>query len=206
MEGRPPRRSAATRFALWGLCAAGIVALWLAGSVAAVVAVGSLDQRPTADAIIVLGAAQYLGRPSPVLRARLDHAADLWRAGLAPLVIVTGGIGAGDTTSEAEVSRNYLIAQGVTDSIILLERAGRTTGQSLASASGMLHARGRRSAILVSDPFHSLRLRILALRHGIAASTSPTRTSPIDRNARARWRYVMSEAVKLPVAAVLPRR
>jgi uncharacterized SAM-binding protein YcdF (DUF218 family) len=179
------------------------LALWLV-AVVAVVLTGRRDRHPVSDAIVILGAAQYVGRPSPVLQARLDHGAALWRQHIAPLIIVTGGIGTGDTTSEAEVGRRYLISAGIPDSAILLERAGRTTGQSLRAVAHMLRERNLASAVLVSDPFHSLRLRILALRNGFEATTSPTRTSPISRNARAQWRYVLAEAVKVPVAAVFP--
>src|SRR5688572_724119 len=111
--------------------------MWVLAVVGVVLA-GRSDRHPTSDAIVVLGAAQYVGRPSPVLQARLDHGADLWRAKAAPLVIVTGGIGTGDTTSEAEVGRRYLLAAGIPDSAILLERAGRTTGQSLRAVATML--------------------------------------------------------------------
>jgi uncharacterized SAM-binding protein YcdF (DUF218 family) len=183
--------------------AGAIVTIWIVAVIAVVVAARS-DQHPRSDAIVILGAAQYVGRPSPVLQARLDHGAELWRAQTAPLVIVTGGIGTGDTTSEAEVGRRYLLAAGVADSAILLERAGRTTGQSMRAVATMLRERRLQTAVLVSDPFHSLRLRILALRHGFSATTSPTRTSPISRNARTQWRYVLGETFKLPVAAVLP--
>ncbi len=193
------RRYLRALFSLVGV----IVAIWVA-AVIAVLIVGRSDSHPTSDAIVILGAAQYVGRPSPVLQARLDHGADLWRAHTAPLVIVTGGIGTGDTTSEAEVGRRYLIAAGIPDSAILLERAGRTTGQSLRAVATMLRERHLTTAILVSDPFHSLRLRILAIRHGFHGTTSPTQTSPISRNARAQWRYVLSEVFKLPVAAVFP--
>jgi uncharacterized SAM-binding protein YcdF (DUF218 family) len=179
------------------------VAMWVIAVLGVVIA-GRSDQHPRSDAIVILGAAQYVGRPSPVLQARLDHGAELWRTQTAPLVIVTGGVGTGDTTSEAEVGRRYLLSAGVPDSAILLERAGRTTGQSLRAVATMLRERRLHTAVLVSDPFHSMRLRILAMRHGFRGTTSPTRTSPISRNARAQWRYVLSEAFKLPVAVVLP--
>ena len=182
-----------------------LLAWWLLCIVAVTLA-GRSDARRPADAIIVLGAAQYDGRPSPVLRARLDHAVELWRARLAPLVLVTGGVGRGDTTSEAEVGRRYLITQGIPDSAIILERVGRTSGQSVHAAGVILHRRGLTSAIMVSDPFHALRLRILAARHGLRAVTSPTRTSPIAQNAPRQWRYVLAEAAKLPVAAIFPYR
>lgn len=180
-----------------------LASTWLV-AVAAVAVVGRLDYAGPADAIVVLGAAQWAGRPSPVLRARLDHGAALWRAGRAPRIVVTGGVGTGDTLSEADVGRRYLMTQGVPDSAILVEREGRTTGQSIASTVAMLEARGATHAILVSDRFHSLRLRILAARHGLRAGTSPTRTSPIARNAVTEWRYILSESIKLPIAALLP--
>lgn len=196
------RLSARVRRASWWI-ATGLFVWWML-CVGAVTLAARTDTRRRADAIIVLGAAQYAGRPSPVLRARLDHAAQLWRSRLAPLVLVTGGVGRGDTTSEAEVGRRYLIARGIPDSVILLERVGRTSGQSLYAARLILKGRGLASAILVSDPFHALRLRILAARHGLDAVTSPTRTSPIERNAPRQWRYVLAEAAKLPVAALFP--
>ncbi|HYV98790.1 MAG TPA: YdcF family protein [Gemmatimonadaceae bacterium] len=178
---------------------------WLMGAGAVAVA-GSRDDHPRSDAIIVLGAAQYVGHPSPVLQARLDHGADLWRDGVAPLLILTGGVGTGDTTSEAEVGRRYLRGRGIPDTAILVERTGRTTGQSLRAASAILAERKLTSAVLVSDPFHALRLRIIAHRLGMNVAISPTRTSPIERNARAQWRYVFNEAWKVPVAAFLPNQ
>lgn len=185
------------------LVLAGTAGLWLS-AILAVAAFGRLDDRGLADAIVVLGAAQWAGRPSPVLRARLDHAGALWRAERAPLLVVTGGVGKGDTLSEADVGRKYLMAHGVPDSVILVEREGRTTGESIASAAEMLRALGAHRVILVSDPFHSLRLRILGARAGVRARTSPTRTSPISRNALTEWRYIVSESLKLPVAALAP--
>jgi uncharacterized SAM-binding protein YcdF (DUF218 family) len=178
---------------------------WLV-CICAVVIAGRADQHPKSDAIIVLGAAQYAGRPSPVLQARLNHAAELWRMGVAPLLVLTGGVGTGDTTSEAEVGRRYLRAGGIPDSAIVFERVGRTTGQSLHAASAILRDRHLTRAVLVSDPFHALRLRILAFRHGFHAVTSPTRTSPIARNARTQWRYVLSETFKIPVAVFFPNQ
>ncbi len=172
--------------------------------VAAVVLAGAGDDRRPSDAIVVLGAAQYAGRPSPVLRARLDHAASLWNAGVAPLVMLTGGTGDGDTTSEAAVGRRYLQSLGVPDSVLLLEADGRTTSQSVRRAAELLRARGRVTVVLVSDPFHALRARVLAMRWGLDAVTSPTRTSPIAQHPAREWRYVVTEAVKVPVAALLP--
>jgi uncharacterized SAM-binding protein YcdF (DUF218 family) len=180
-------------------------ALWTA-SVLAVVVAGARDDRPPSDAIVVLGAAQYAGRPSPVLRARLDHAAMLFQDGVAPLVLLTGGRGEGDTTSEAAVGRRYLLARGVPDSALLLEPEGRTTAASLTAAAQLLQARGAQRVVLVSDPFHALRVRVVAWRLGLTAVASPTRTSPILARSWREWRYIAGEGVKVPVAVLAPRR
>lgn len=171
---------------------------WLL-SLALVVVWERLDTGKPAHAIVVLGAAQYDGRPSPVLRARVDHAIQLWRRGLAPTLIVTGGRGQGDTTTEAAVERRYAIAHGVPDSAILLEPESRSTSESLRNVSAML-TKNRRDVILVSDPFHMLRLSILARRFGLRPRTSPTTTSPISANRAEFWRYTLQESWKAPVA------
>lgn len=178
-----------------------LVATWML-SLGAVIAWGARDRARRSQAIVVLGAAQYAGRPSPVLRARLDHAVALWRERMAPRVIVTGGVGTGDTTSEAAVSRRYVMKQGVPDSAIMLEPLGRTTQESLDAVSRML-PRGQREVILVSDPFHMLRLTILARRMGLHAHTSPTRTSPISANQHTEWKYYVSESLKVPLVLLM---
>jgi uncharacterized SAM-binding protein YcdF (DUF218 family) len=178
-----------------------VVAAWLASAIAVMIW-GARDKARAADVIVVLGAAQYVGRPSPVLRARLDHALDLWQRGLAPTLIFTGGTGAGDTTSEAAVSRVYALRHGVPDTAILTENEGRTTRESLAAVSAIMRARQMRSAILVSDPFHMLRLRILSTRYGVDAYTSPTQTSPISANKGQALAYVISESIKVPMMIV----
>lgn len=186
------------------LLAATAVLLFAAWTVSAIAVItwGSRDGARTSDAIVVLGAAQYVGRPSPVLRARLDHALDLWQRGLAPRLIFTGGIGPGDTTSEAAVSRVYALRHGVPDTAILMENEGRTTRQSLAAVSAIMRARQMRTAILVSDPFHMLRLRVLSSQYGVEASTSPTQTSPISANKGQALGYVLSESIKVPMMIV----
>jgi uncharacterized SAM-binding protein YcdF (DUF218 family) len=184
--------------------AAVILVIW-ALVLGAVIAWGSRDRARASDAIVVLGAAQYWGRPSPVLRARLDHALDLWRRGMAPRIVLTGGVGVGDTTSEAAVGRKYVTGRGIPDSVILLETTGRTTRESLRSVARMLQSRDRRSVILVSDPFHMLRLDILARRFGLIPYTSPTRTSPISANPGETWRYYLTESVKIPFVLIMER-
>jgi uncharacterized SAM-binding protein YcdF (DUF218 family) len=178
-----------------------VIVAWLV-SAASVLLWGARDRARASDAIVVLGAAQYVGRPSPVLRARLDHALDLWQRGLAPRLIFTGGTGIGDTTSEAAVSRNYALKHGVPDTAILMEDKGRTTQESLAAVSAIMHARQMRTAILVSDPFHMLRLRILSTQYGVDAYTSPTKTSPISANKAQAFAYVLSESIKVPMMIV----
>ena len=179
-----------------------VVVAWVA-SIVAVVVWGARDTARTADAIVVLGAAQYAGRPSPVLKARLDHAVALWKRGLAPRIVLTGGRGIGDTISEAAVGRRYVMRAGVADSAILLENEGRTTTASIAAVAGIMQEEHLERAILVSDPFHMLRLQILARRFGVASLTSPTRTSPISANRLEALAYIMSESVKVPVTIAL---
>ena len=181
-------------FTLWAISAAAVL-IW-----------SSRDEARPAQAIVVLGAAQYAGKPSPVLRARLDHALDLWNRHLASLLILTGGTGPGDTTSEAAVGRNYARKHGVPDSAILVENEGRMTSESMRAVAGMLEVRGLQSALLVSDPFHMLRLRILARRFGFTPYTSPTQTSPISPNREARWKYMFSESLKAPLAFFFERK
>lgn len=181
-------------FALWAISAAAVL-IW-----------SSRDEARPAQAIVVLGAAQYAGKPSPVLRARLDHALDLWNRRLASLLILTGGTGLGDTTSEAAVGRTYARKRGVPDSAILVESEGRTTSESMRAVAGMLEVRGLQSALLVSDPFHMLRLRILARRFGFTPYTSPTQTSPISPNREERWKYIFSESLKAPLAFFFERK
>ncbi len=185
------------------LVALGIIA-WLT-IVVAVVVVGARDEAAPATAIVVLGAAQYEGHPLPVLRARLDHAFELYQRSLAPVIIVTGGTGAGDTTSEAQVSRRYLLERGVPDSGVVMETHGLTTSQSIHAVAAIVSALPGRRVILVSDPFHMLRLSILARALGLTPLTSPTRTSPISNRASARWKYVFTESLKAPVAYVIER-
>jgi len=155
------------------------------------------DERANSDAIVVLGAAHYNGRPSSVLRARLDHAAELYQEHRAPVVIVTGGMAEGDRVSEATVSQRYLVARGVPASAIVVQPVGRNTRESVASAAEWLHDRSLETVLLVSDPFHMARLTAEAHAHGLIAYTSPTRTSPISETEE--WRRLAGEAIKVPV-------
>jgi len=189
----------------WGRLVASLLLFAAAAwglSLGAVVLTAHLDRARPAEAIVVLGAAQYDGKPSPVLRARLDHGVALWKRGLAPHFVLTGGSGEGDTWSEASAGRRYVLRRGVPDSAILLESRGRTTYESLAAVSVMMDGSPTRAVILVSDPFHMLRLAIVARRLGLVPYTSPTPTSPISANRRMNWKYYLGESVKAPMAII----
>lgn len=144
---------------------------------------GQSDQTRNVDAIVVMGAAQYDGRPSPLLAARLDHAVELWSQGVATLMVVTGGSQPGDRFTEAEASANYLIDRGVPAEAILQEGASHSTYASLEAVTSLLHNRGLFRVLLVTDPFHSLRTRLTAQELGLVAYVSPTRVSPVRGNA-----------------------
>lgn len=134
------------------------------------------------DAIVVLGAAQYNGRPSPVLRGRLDHALALYRRSVAPLVVVTGGRQPGDTTTEASASANYLLVHGVPDRRIVREVQGRDTYQSLAATARVLRKKGFSRVVLVTDGFHAARVAAIAEEVGMHPRTSPVQsTAPTSR-------------------------
>jgi uncharacterized SAM-binding protein YcdF (DUF218 family) len=133
-----------------------------------------------------------------VLKARLDHALALYQRGLAPLVVVTGGKQPLDRFTEATASANYLIAHGVPDSAILREVQGRTSWQSLAAAARILRSRDLTNVLLVSDPYHSLRIKETAEELHLNAWVSPTRTSP-ENGIRA-FKRMAREAVGVAVA------
>lgn len=172
---------------------------WLVSAVS-VLRAATRDEAQPAQAIVVLGAAQYRGRPSPVLRMRLDHAVGLYARGIAPRVVVTGGIAEGDTASEAAVSRIYAMTAGVPDTAILLENEGRTTGQSIARVARLLKARRIDTVVVVSDPFHVLRAARVAARAGLVAYTSPTRTTDVWRRVVNQPGYFLGETLKAPLA------
>ena len=131
----------------------------------------------SADAIVVLGAAQYDGEPSPVFRGRLDHALLLWEQGRADMVITVGSNQPGDRTTEAEAGRTYLVANGVPSEATVAIPVGRTTFESLEAAAAYLQDRDRESAFLVSDPWHNARVTAMAHDLGIDGHASATWTS-----------------------------
>src|SRR5947199_321744 len=189
--------------------AAAVLALSLAVGWAAVVlavaVTAARDQATTADAIVVLGAAQYNGRPSPVFRSRLDHAAALYQRAYAPVVLVTGGVGTGDTVSESEVGRRYLVRAGLPEAAVLALPAGTSTSTSLDGVAHWFKGRDSRRVLLVSDGFHMLRLQIIATRLALVPFTSPAPNSPIRANPRRNAAYFFAEGFKVPVTWLFNR-
>lgn len=175
---RPPRPPARQvwRWLRWAALA--VVAALVAYVVVTFVQVwlaSRRDEARPADAIVVLGAAQYDCRPSPVLTRRLDHAHDLYRRGIAPRIVVTGGKRDGDRCTEAQSSADYLRRRGVPDEDLLLEVHGRNSWESLAATAVILHERDLTRAVLVTDGYHALRVRAIADQLGLEASVSPSR-------------------------------
>ncbi len=160
---------------------------------------GGRDERRPVDAIVVMGAAQYDGRPSPVFAARIDHAIELYHAGIAPRLIVTGGKREGDRTTEAASARAYAIAHGVPAEAILAEDLSRTTLGSIRAVAALMDTEDLRNAVFVSDPSHMLRVLRMAADEGIEGYGSPTRTSPIERDVTARLDAVRHELGALAV-------
>ena len=191
------------RRVLW-TAAALLVAAWIVSLVEVVIA-ARRDGAAPADAIVVMGAAQYNGRPSPVFKARLDQAAALFRRRLAPRLVVAGGVGSGETLSEAEVGRRYLLVPGMDTAAVVAIGTGRSTEPSLRAVAAWILARGARRVILVSDGFHMLRLCLTARRLGLQPFGSPARLSPIASNRRLEIGYLLAESVKAPIAYLLTR-
>jgi uncharacterized SAM-binding protein YcdF (DUF218 family) len=179
----------------------GLVVLYLGVTFAQVWFAARHDQARPAQAIVVFGTAQYNGKPSPVLAARLDHAVDLYRRKLAPVIVVTGGNQPGDSFTEAGASANYLLKLGVPDADVLREVSGTSSWQSLAAAANFLDDRKITDVLLVSDPFHSYRIRAMASELGLNGRTSPTRTSPIRGATEAE--YMVRETVAVAVGRII---
>lgn len=143
------------------------------------------DEARAADAILVLGAAEYRGRPSPVLRARLDHALTLYKKKMAPILITTGGAGGDPDFTEGGVGRSYLIEHEVPSEAIIVEPEGETTAHSIAAAGEIMEREGLKSCILVSDGYHIYRAKKMLESHGIQVYGSPRQSNP--RGDLAEW-------------------
>jgi vancomycin permeability regulator SanA len=201
VRSRFPRLLRGFRVPWWMWLVRAVLAVVVAIVITAMVTVGEVwwvgrqDHRPAADAVIVLGASQYNGRPSAVFAARLDHAAELYRSGVAPKVITVGGRLPGDQYTEAQAGANYLARQGVPRSALLAVPEGSDTLLSLSAAAGEMNVRSLHSAVLVTDRWHSLRSVAIARDLGLAAATSPATTGPANRGVSTQVRYIVREAV-----------
>ena len=176
---------------LWRLYV--LLLLWLLGEAAWIIWVGDRDQAAPADAIIVLGAAAYDAKPSPVFEERIRHGLDLYRQGYAPKLIFTGGFGgAGARFSESQVARRYALKQDIPAQDILIENRSRTTRQNLIEAKRLMDAHGMRRVILVSDPLHMARALRLSDELGIEALASSTPSTRF-RSFHTSWRFLAQE-------------
>lgn len=164
--------------------------LVVAGTATSVWWVARQDDRPVSDAIIVLGASQFDGRPSSVFKARLQHARALYEDGVAPRVITVGGGAPGDRTTEAEAGAAFLRERDV-EAVAVPE--GRNTLESMVAVEALMGEHGWETAVVVTDPWHSLRSRTMARDQGIDAQTSPTRAGPSVRTRGTQIRYIARE-------------
>jgi uncharacterized SAM-binding protein YcdF (DUF218 family) len=175
--------------------------LYVVANIAQVWVVGRSDQARSVDAIVVMGVAQYDGRPSPQLQARLDHVLALWGTGVTQLVITTGGNQPGDRFTEARASADYLIAGGVDETLIAMEDLGSTSLQSLRGVAEIMKSRNLESVLIVTDPYHALRSRLIAQDLGLVAYVSPTPSSTVRGNTE--LRRMINEGLGVSVAYVL---
>ncbi|MBA3974714.1 MAG: YdcF family protein [Candidatus Solibacter sp.] len=148
-----------------------------------------IDDSESSDVIVVLGAAEYNGRPSPVLKARLDHAYSLYERGLAPKLITTGGAGGDPQFTEGQVGRDYLVKLGVPSEDIVVEEEGDSTVHTVVAVSEIMRRMGLSSAIVVSDGYHIFRVRKILEHQGMKVSGSPRPHAP-QSGTRERWLYV----------------
>lgn len=199
----PKARRSVWRILLWFLaaviCALGLSVLLTALYIAR--HVGD-EARPT-EAIVVFGAAEYAGRPSPVFKARLDHAFDLYQRGIAPVVITTGGFGGDPQFSEGGVGRDYLSRRGIPDSSLIAETQSADTAESADRVTAILRANGWHSVVAVSDAYHLFRVKQFLARKGITAYGSP-RPDSIPKSRSARAAAALREAVSLIFWRIVP--
>jgi uncharacterized SAM-binding protein YcdF (DUF218 family) len=196
-DSAPPRAN--RRLHLRWLRLAALVAVlavaWLAITAVRVVHTASLEQMHPADAIVVFGAAQYSGHPSPVYRARLDHAAVLYRRGIAPVIITTGGAGGDPKFSEGEVGRAHLMERGVPERNLIAETQGHDTAESAVRVAVIMRANGLHSCVAVSDAYHVFRIRELLEHEGIRPVYVAPRPDSKPHGAFQRMIAVLREAI-----------
>ncbi|KAA9159817.1 YdcF family protein [Amycolatopsis acidicola] len=170
-----------------------VLALVIGGTAFRVWQVARGDDRDQADVIVVLGAAQYNGKPSPIFQARLKHAKQLYEDGVAKVIVTAGGNRAGDNYTEASAGASWLVEQGVPQSATLAVGEGNDTLGSLRAVADEVAAHGWHTAVLVSDPWHSLRARTMADDSGLDAWTSPTHSGPIVQTRQTQAMYIFRE-------------
>jgi uncharacterized SAM-binding protein YcdF (DUF218 family) len=176
------------------LLAITVVLAFLAITAAHIVAAASPQDVPHSDAIVVFGAAEYSGRPSPVLKARLDHALDLFHRGVAPVVITTGGAGSDPKFSEGGVGKDYLMRHGIPERSLIAETQGRDTSESATRVGVIMRANGLHSCVAVSDAYHVFRIRKLLEHEGIGPVYTAPRPDSRPRSVFQRAFAVLREA------------
>jgi len=175
------------------LAAVGALLLFFGATGSRIVRAATESPAEKADVIAVFGAAEYAGRPSPVYRARLDHAYELFQKGMAPVVITTGGSAQDPDFSEGGVGRDYLLRRGVPEQALIAETQGSDTAQSAARVANIMRANGMKSCIAVSDAYHVFRIRALLEHEGVQVELAP-RPESRPRSLSERFEAVMREA------------
>ena len=192
---RPLRR----HWTLWlGALAAAAVLIWLAAICLGIIGEAARQELNSADAIVVFGAAEYSGRPSPVYRARLDHAFELFQRGIAPVVITTGGAAADPRYNEGGVGHDYLMHRGIPDSNLIAETQGSDTAQSAERIGVIMRTNHMHSCVAVSDAYHVFRIRKLLQHEGMQVYVSP-RPDSRPHSTWQRAEAVLREAVSYVV-------
>ena len=195
MTDEPAKQHRPRRWWLRLLILAAVVVLALLAITAArIVQAASQDEVPHADTIVVFGAAEYSGRPSPVLKARLDHALDLFHRGVAPVVITTGGAASDPKFSEGGVGKDYLMRHGVPERSLIAETQGRDTSESAVRVGVIMHANSLRSCVAVSDAYHVFRIRKLLEHEGVGPVYTAPRPDSRPRSVLQRTLAVLREA------------
>lgn len=166
-----------------------VLVVYLGQIAAAIYRQSAIDEARPAEVIIVLGAAEYRGRPSPVLKARLDHALSLYARKLAPRILTTGGAGGDPVFTEGEVGRGYLVKHGVPSEAIMLEAEGESTVHSTAAAAEIMRRMNLKSCIVVSDAYHIFRVKKMLEFRGLSVYGSPRPSEP-KGTWREKWLFV----------------
>ncbi|HEU0214335.1 MAG TPA: YdcF family protein [Jiangellaceae bacterium] len=172
-----------------------MVLLWVASVPVRIWWDARQEDHRVSDAIVVLGAAQYGGRPSPVLEARLRKAQTLWQEGVAPVVVTVGGSVPGDETTEAEAGRDWLTANGLPTEAVVAVAEGNNTQSSLEAVGEVFDDEGWATAVLVTDPWHTFRSKALADAAGIDAVAAPARSGPAVQTRETQLRYIVRESL-----------